>query len=54
MTGLVEHTVACLDGIEKPVSRGEDGLAALEILLAIKASASAGGSRVVLEPRGNV
>ena len=53
MAGLVEHAVACLDGIEKLVSRGEDGLAALEILLAIKESAGAGGSRVVLEPRGN-
>jgi len=28
-----------LDGREKPVSRGEDGLAALKILFAIKKSA---------------
>jgi predicted dehydrogenase len=53
MTGLVDHAVACLDGREKPVSRGEDGLAALEILLAIKASSGGGGSRVALTLRGN-
>ena len=48
MAGLAEHVVTCLDRREEPVSRGEDGLAALEVLLAIKASAGAGGSRVVL------
>ena len=51
MAALVDHAVACLDGREEPVSRGEDGLAALEILLAIKGSAAAGGSRVALEAR---
>ena len=53
MAGLVDHAVACLDGRERSVSCGEDGLAALEILLAIKASAGAGGSPVALQPRGN-
>ncbi len=48
MAGLAEHVVACLDQRDEPVSRGEDGLAALEVLLAIKASVGAGGSRVVL------
>lgn len=48
MAGLVEHAAACLDGREEPVSRGEDGLAALEVLLAIKSSAEAGGRRIEL------
>lgn len=48
MAALVDHVVACLDGREEPVSRGEDGLAALEVLLALKASAEAGGRRVEL------
>jgi predicted dehydrogenase len=46
MAPLVEHVVACLDGDDVPVSRGEDGLAALEVLAALKASAESGGRRV--------
>ncbi len=48
MAGLVDHVVACLDGGEEPISRGEDGLAALEALGAIKASCADGGRRVDL------
>lgn len=51
MAALVDHVVACLDGLERPVSRGEDGLAALEILLAIQASARAGGTCVALQAK---
>ncbi len=39
MASMVDHVINCLDGKEKPVSRGKDGLAALEILLALKKSA---------------
>ena len=42
MASMVDHVVACLDGHERPVSRGEDGLAALRVLLALKESAEAG------------
>ncbi|HEX3175192.1 MAG TPA: Gfo/Idh/MocA family oxidoreductase [Methylomirabilota bacterium] len=43
MAPLVEHAVACLEGRDQPVSRGEDGLAALEVLFALKTSAERGG-----------
>jgi predicted dehydrogenase len=46
MTALVDHVVACLDLREKPVSTGEDGLAALKVLLALKESSEAGGRRI--------
>lgn len=39
MEQVANHIISCLDGREKPVSRGEDGLAALKILFAIKKSA---------------
>ncbi len=48
MGALAAHVVACLDGPETPISRGEDGVAALEVLLAITASADSGGDRVDL------
>jgi predicted dehydrogenase len=48
MAPLVEHVVACLDGGDVPASRGEDGLAAVEILLALKASAEQGGRRMTI------
>lgn len=52
MAALVEHVVACLDGREELASRGEDGLAALKALLALRASAEAGGRRVALGTEG--
>lgn len=52
MAALADHVVACLDGRERPVSRGEDGLAALKVLLALKDSAEAGGRRIELEAQG--
>jgi len=39
MVSMISHVVNCLDGKEKPVSSGEDGLAALRILFALKESA---------------
>lgn len=48
MAPLVEHVVGCLDGTDRPASRGEDGLAALEVLRALAASAAAGGRRIDL------
>ena len=46
MAPIVEHVVACLEGREKPVSRGEDGLAAFKVLLALQESAEAGGRKI--------
>ena len=48
MAPMVEHVVACLRGREVPISRGEDGMAALEVLLAIAESANARGQRIAL------
>lgn len=48
MTPMVEHVVACLREREAPISRGEDGVAALEALLAIVESANARGQRIEL------
>jgi predicted dehydrogenase len=39
MRGMAEHVVSCLDGLENPVSTGEDGFAALKVLFALKKSA---------------
>jgi len=41
---MVDHVVRCLDGDEKPVSRGEDGLAALKTLFLIKESVRRNGA----------
>jgi len=49
MGPMVKHVIACLDGIERPLSRGEDGLAALEVILALKRSAESNGRRVNCE-----
>lgn len=48
MAPVAEHVVACLDGKESPCSRGEDGLKALEVLLALKQSAEADGKKIKL------
>jgi predicted dehydrogenase len=48
MGPMVAHVVACLQAGEAPLSRGEDGLAALEVLLAIAESANADGRRIDL------
>jgi predicted dehydrogenase len=45
---MVQHVVDCLDGKDTPVGTGEDGLAALKILNALKASAEQEGKRVTL------
>ena len=46
MAAMVDHVVACCDGREKPVSRGEDGRAALALVWALRKSADLGGVRV--------
>jgi predicted dehydrogenase len=46
MKQMADHVAACLDGREKPISSGEDGLAALKILLSLKISAEADGKWV--------
>jgi predicted dehydrogenase len=45
---MVQHVVDCLDGNDSPVGTGEDGLAALKILNALKESALQEGKRVKL------
>lgn len=49
MDSMARHVVDCLVKREAIRSRGEDGLAALEILLALKKSAESNGQRVDLE-----
>ncbi|MDO8264856.1 MAG: Gfo/Idh/MocA family oxidoreductase [Candidatus Parcubacteria bacterium] len=39
---MADHVVKCLDGKEKPISRGEDGLADLKVLFAMKESVRTG------------
>lgn len=48
MAPMAEHVVACLDGKEIPLSRGEDGLKALEALIALKQSAELDGKKIEL------
>jgi predicted dehydrogenase len=48
MQSVTRHVVECLDGTDTPISRGEDGLAALEMVLALRESAARGGARVAL------
>lgn len=48
MQSVAKHVVDCLDGLDQPVSRGEDGLAALEVVLALRESAARGGIRMNL------
>lgn len=43
------HIIACLDGAEQALSTGVDGLAALELIDALLASAAADGERVMLK-----
>lgn len=49
MLAMVDHVVACCDGKDAPVSRGEDGRAALALVLALRQSAERRGVRVPLE-----
>lgn len=46
MASTVNHVVACLEGRDRPVSGGEDGLAALKVLLALKKSAGNNGKLI--------
>jgi len=47
--GMADHAVACLDGKIKPISRGEDGLMDLRVLLALRRSAETGQSVKISE-----
>lgn len=46
---VVSQIVSCLDGKATPLSTGEDGLAALKILLALRESAAKGGKIVKIK-----
>lgn len=48
MVNGVKHIVKCLDGKDKPLSSGVDGLKALELICAFHESAKKGGERVTL------
>ncbi len=48
MTMAVEHLAECLQEGKKPLSSGEDGRAALELICAFHESAGADGSRIAL------
>lgn len=48
MISMVDGVIKCLDGKEKPISAGEDGLAALKILFALKKSAENNGKQIKL------
>ncbi len=48
MTQGVEHLLQCLETHQRPVSTGEDGLAALELICALRESAEQNGRRINL------
>jgi len=48
MKSTINHVVNCLEGLGQPISRGEDGLAALKILLALRKSAKNNGIPIKL------
>ncbi|MFH2002891.1 MAG: Gfo/Idh/MocA family oxidoreductase [Planctomycetota bacterium] len=47
MKSMPEHVVACLDGCDQPLSRGEDGLAALRLMEAFEESSRQKGKFIV-------
>ena len=49
MATMVDHVVKCLDGKEKPISTGEEGLTALKILFALKKSAENNGKLIKIK-----
>lgn len=49
MAPMAEHMVRCLDGSEEPLDTGEDGLAALEIIEALKESAEENGKIIKIK-----
>lgn len=46
---MISHIIFCLNGKEKPLSTGHDGLAVLKILLAVKKSAGKQGKRIIIK-----
>lgn len=49
MKGVIDHLVACLDNCDKPIGTGEDGLAALKIIFALKKSAENNGKLIRIQ-----
>jgi predicted dehydrogenase len=49
MTQPIKHIISCLEGKAKPISTGEDGLAVLRILLALKQGADKHGREILLK-----
>ena len=45
---VVDHMVSCLDKKAKPISSGEDGLAAIKVIFALKESAKKQGKTIRL------
>lgn len=46
MVSMLQHVVDCMDGNDSPVSSGEDGLAALRVILALEESVRQNGAVV--------
>jgi len=49
MLPMASHIVSCLDGKEKPLDTGEDGLAAIQVVSALRKSAAEGGKIIKLK-----
>lgn len=49
MAPMASHMVKCLDGVEKPLNTGEDGLAALKVVEALRESARNNGKLVKIK-----
>ena len=49
MAPMADHVVKCLEDKEKPISKGEDGLAALKILFALEESAKNNGKLIKIK-----
>jgi hypothetical protein len=49
---LADNAIGCLDGTQTSLSTGEDSLKALEVLLAMRESAAAGGRAIQLQGAG--
>jgi predicted dehydrogenase len=46
MAPMADHLVRCLDGLEEPLNTGEDGLAALKVVEALRKSAENDGKTI--------
>lgn len=48
MSSVIKHVVSCLEGKEKPIGTGEDGLAVLKVLFSLKESAIRNGKIITI------